>query len=130
MKSKSRTENLILICISIGAAGAVVGMNIAGMPHKWHTAIFATIVPFTTVILLRSASWSRQTFWLSLWLLLGIHSFLIYVVFGVMMRRVLTFGLLWWLPLAFLEVFVLLNLGLRIERWMRREKGNQRSREV
>ena len=112
-------ENLVIVVVSITAVIMAITLDKAGMPHKWHTAIFGTLVPFTTVLLLRRTSWARQTFWMSLWLLLAIHSFVICVVFGIVLRHVNTLGLLWWLPIAFVEVFVLTEFQPRVEKWLR-----------
>jgi hypothetical protein len=119
MKTKPWLENTVIVVVSVGAAAVALIMDAAGMPHKWHTAIFGTLVPFTTVLLLRRKSWARQTFWLSLWFLLALHIGFICVVFGIVLRRVITLGLLWWLPIAFLEVFILLDLLRRLEKWLR-----------
>jgi hypothetical protein len=116
---KPWTENAIIAIVSVAAVLMAIILDKAGMPHKWHTALFGTLVPFTTVILLRKPSWARRTFWLSLWFLLALHIVFICVVFGIVMRRVVILGLLWWLPIAFVEVFVLLDLQRRLEKWMK-----------
>jgi hypothetical protein len=116
-------ENVIIAIVSVAAVLMAIVLDKAGMPHKWHTAIFGTLVPFTTVTLLRRPSWVRQTFWFSLWLLLALHIVVICVVFGIVLRRVITLGLLWWLPIAFVDVFVLLDLQRRLEKWLR-SKGS------
>lgn len=116
---KPWTENAIIAIVSVAAVLMAIILDKAGMPHKWHTALFGTLVPFTTVILLRKPSWARRTFWLSLWFLLALHIVFICVVFGIVMRRVVILGLLWWLPIAFVEVFVLLDLRRRLEKWMK-----------
>lgn len=116
---KPWTENAIIAIVSVAAVLMAIILDKAGMPHKWHTALFGTLVPFTTVILLQKPSWARRTFWLSLWFLLALHIVFICVVFGIVMRRVVILGLLWWLPIAFVEVFVLLDLQRRLEKWMK-----------
>jgi phosphatidylserine synthase len=119
MKTETWTENAILMALAVFAVLVAVWMDKAGMPHKWHTAIFATLVPFGTVILLRRRSWPRLTFWVSLWILLAAHLFLICLVFGIVLREFNVIGLLWWCPIAFIETLILLGWEQQVERRLR-----------
>jgi hypothetical protein len=115
-------ENTLVCIASISAGVMAILIDMSGMPHRWHTAIFGTVVPFSTVILLRRMSWPRLTFWISLWILLSIHLLLAFIVFGIILRHVSVIGLLWWLPIAFIEMLALLELQRRLEGWIKAKK--------
>lgn len=115
MKTESWTENAVLVALAVLAVLVAVWMDKIGMSHKWHTAIFATLVPFGTVILLRRKSWPRLMFWISLWILLAAHLLLISLVFAIVLREFNVIGLLWWCPIAFIETLVLLGWEQRVE---------------
>jgi hypothetical protein len=118
-KNATWTENGIVIALAVCAVGVALFMDKAGMPHKWHTGIFGTLVPFGTVILLRRRSWPRLMFWISLWILLAAHLFLLCLLFGIVLREFNVVGLLWWCPIAFFETLVLLGWEQRVERRLR-----------
>jgi hypothetical protein len=105
--------------------GIVIGMLITlalatitdrrGMPHKWHTAIFGTILPFMVVILSFPLRWKRLSFWAAFTICLAIHTVTIWIFFQYALLNVRTFGLLLWLPVAFVETFVLFVAVKRVE---------------
>jgi 4-hydroxybenzoate polyprenyltransferase len=108
-------ENIgILFGLAISLALAIIADR-RGMPHKWHTAIFGTTVPFGVVVLSYPLRWRRMSFWAALTICLAIHTVAIWIFFQYVLSNTQTFGLLLWLPVAFIEAFALLLAVKRIE---------------
>lgn len=110
-----RRENLaLLIGVAIALALATF-MDRRGMPHKWHTAILGTVVPFGVVIVTFPLRWKRWSFWAALAICLAVHTILIWIFFQYVLSNVRTFGLLLWFPVPFVEMFVLFVAVKRVE---------------
>jgi hypothetical protein len=92
-----------------------------GMPRKWHTAIFGTTVPFGVVVLSYPLRWRRLSFWAAVTICLGIHIVAIWILFQDVLSNVRGIGLVLWLPVAFIETFVLLVAVKRVEQKLTRK---------
>jgi hypothetical protein len=128
MKTKGSIENVLVVIFAILAFIIAGVTDNAGMPQKWHTVIFATLVPFGAIISIKRLSWPRLTFWMSLSVWFVIHLLLVCLFFGVVLANVTTFGFLWWLPVAFIEVLALLGLQPALEKKLRAERTNGKSK--
>jgi ABC-type iron transport system FetAB permease component len=108
-------ENIgILIGLVISLVLAVIADR-RGMPHKWHAAIFGTTVPFGVVVLSYPLRWSRWSFWVSLGICLIVHTLAMWIIFQHILSNIQNLGILLWLPVAFIEMFVLLVAVKRVE---------------
>jgi hypothetical protein len=100
---------------------AIVGLGLAivsdrgGMPQKWHAAVLGTVVPFGVVLMSLRARWSKWTFWEALTGCLVAHLFVTWVFFQYVLANMSHFGTVYWFPVAFVEVFVLLVAVKRVE---------------
>jgi ABC-type iron transport system FetAB permease component len=101
-------ENIGIFCGLVISLVLAIIADRRGMPHKWYTAIFGTTVPFGVVILSYPLRWKRSSFWAALTICLVIHTVAIWAFFEDVLSNTQTFGLLLWLPVAFIETFVLL----------------------
>jgi len=108
-------ENFGIVIGALVALALVTITDRRGMPHKWHTAIFGTIVPFGFVMSRFRMRWNRLSFWAALTICLAIHTAAIWIFFQYVLSNAQTIGLLLWLPLAFIEAFALLVVVKRLE---------------
>jgi hypothetical protein len=99
----------------------VVGLGLAvvsdrnGMPQKWHAAISGTVVPFGVAVMALRGRWSKWTFWEALTGCLVVHLFVIWVFFQYVLANILLLGTMYWFPVAFVEVFVLIVAVKKVE---------------
>jgi len=115
-KVKSITrENIGILVAALIALALAILTDRRGMPHKWHTAIAGTIVPFLVVILAFPLRWKRWSFWASLAICFAVHTVLIWIFFQYALSNVRTFGLLLWFPIAFVEMFALFVVVKSVE---------------
>ena len=89
------------------------------MPQKWDAAIFGALVPFATVVSIKRANWLRPTFWTTLAACFVVNLLLLWIFFEYVLWNVTTFGWIWWVPVAFVETFVLLPPPGRASRKLR-----------
>jgi hypothetical protein len=113
------TDRIVGICVGLIALFAAIMTDRAGMPQKWHAAIFGALVPFAAVVSMKRSGWSRSTFWITLGACFAVNLVLIWIFFEVVLRDVTTFGWTWWVPVAFIETFVILHFQSLIERKLR-----------
>lgn len=108
MKGRRLTkENFILIlCLVVTLVLAVVVYR-NGLSRKWNTAIFGTVVPFGVVLARYPLRWRRWSFWTAFAMCLVLHLLAIWAFFQYV---ILGLGPGWglWIPVAFVETFVLL----------------------
>jgi hypothetical protein len=90
-------------------------MNHHGMQQKWHAAVFGTVVPFGVVITLFRNRWLRWSFWGALAICFGVHFIAIWLFFQYVLFKIQNFGFLIWLPIVFVEAFLLLVVVAKIE---------------
>jgi hypothetical protein len=120
MKISDRwTDRIVIICACVVAVVAAIMTHRAGMPQKWDAAIFGALVPFATVISIKRSIWRRSTFWTTLAACFVVNLLLIWIFFEYILWNVTTFGWIWWVPVAFVETFVLLHLQAKLEKKMR-----------
>jgi len=108
-------ENIGLFLMGVVTVALVIFTNNRGMAHKWHTAIFGTVVPFTCVVLFLPSRWRRWSFWAAWTICLTIHTVAIYFFFQYVLSNTQNIGLLLWFPIAVIEIFVLVVAVKRIE---------------
>jgi hypothetical protein len=102
----------------LGVGLAILAIRIMdehGLQQKWHAAVFGTVVPFGVVITLFRGRWSRWSFWVSLAICFGVHLVAIWLFFQYVLFKIHSFGFLIWLPVAFVEAFLLLVALAKIE---------------
>jgi len=108
-------ENLLLVLAAGVALALATIADRRGLPHKWHTAIVGTVIPFWVVIISFPLRWKRWSFWAALVTCLAAHTLLIWIAFAYLMSNVRTFGLVLWYPFAFAETFALFAIVTRLE---------------
>jgi hypothetical protein len=114
-KRSAIRETLSIIAMVAVALGIGIVFQRRGMPQKWHAAILGTIVPFGSVMMGVRVAWSRWSFWASLVVCLAFHVAAIWIFFHYVLASVQHFGTLYWFPVAFLEIFVLMIAVKRVE---------------
>jgi hypothetical protein len=114
-KRSSVRENLGILAMAIVGLGLAVVSDHWGMPQKWHAAVLGTVVPFGVAIMSLRARWSRWTFWEALTGCLVVHLALIWAFFQYALANISHLGTVYWFPVAFVEVFVLLAVLKRGE---------------
>jgi hypothetical protein len=117
--SEAWADRIVIICACVVAVVAAIMADRAGMPQKWHAAIFGALVPFATVVSIERGSWRRWTFWTTLAACFVVNSLLLWICFEYVLWNVTTFGWIWWVPVAFVETFALFCLQSRLERRLR-----------
>jgi hypothetical protein len=118
----SARENIGVLVAGLLFLAALVLADRAGMPRKWHTAIYATAGPFGTVIVFSPSYWRRWTFWLTIAVCLAVHALAIYALFEHVFPANAYPGILIWTPIAFVETFAVLVAVLRVERRLKHKK--------
>jgi ABC-type iron transport system FetAB permease component len=108
-------ENFGILVMALLALALATITDRRGMPHKWHAAILGTVIPFGVVVLSYPLRWSRWSFWVSLGICLIVHTLAIWIVFQHILSNIQNLGILLWLPIAFIEMFVLLVAVKRVE---------------
>lgn len=104
----STWDNIIILVAALLALATAEMMDRHGMPQKWHAAIVGSFLPFAVAIMSYRRWWLRWFFWVSLAICFAIHSVLISIVFQYAMANARTLGIAVWLPVAFVETFILL----------------------
>ena len=117
--SDAWAERIVIICVCVVAVVAAIMTHRAGMPQKWHAAIFGALVPFATVVSIKRTNWMRWTFWTTLAACFVVNLLLLWIFFEYILWKVRTFGWIWWVPVAFVETFVLLHFQTTLERKLR-----------
>lgn len=87
-----------------------------GLPHKWVTAVFGTVVPFGVVMVSLRRRWSHLSFWTAYFLCFAVHLALILMFFQFALSSIRTLGLVLWFPVLFVETFVLIFAVAVIDR--------------
>ena len=116
-------ENIAIVVVGLVSLAFVILADRAGMPRKWHTAIYGTGVPFGVVIVFSPNQWRRRAFWLTIAACLAVHTLAIYSLFEYVFTTGVYPGILIWTPIAFVETFAVLIAVLRVERKFRGNKG-------
>jgi hypothetical protein len=111
----SASDKIVLVIVALATLGLGLLAARHDMPQKWHAAILGTVVPFGGAIGALHRHWSLWSFWVSTLICLAMHSVLIWVFFQYVLSGVQTMGMVMWLPIAFLEGFVLLVAITRLE---------------
>ena len=106
-KKRSKRDNLVLgLALAILLMFFVISFR-TGLSGKWNTVAFGTLVPFGVVVQTYPRRWRRWSFWVALAMCLMVHLVAMWVVFRyVFVNRAP--GWLLWLPVAFVETFVLI----------------------
>ena len=120
VKSKnSATENIgLVLTVAVGFVAVLIA-NHYGLPQKWHAAVVGTAVPFGVVIIMCRKKWLSLEFWASLTALFLVHAVAIWMIFSILLQNIRTVGVLVWMPVVFIETFVLLGLISRFEHALR-----------
>ena len=84
-------------------AGSVV--ELLGKPDKWLSAVFVTVGLFSGMISYYWRLWRFARFWLAIATLLIPHLFLMWVVFGLILRERDDVALIVCVPGIFVEAF-------------------------
>jgi hypothetical protein len=105
-KSQSPDAGQQIILIAVTIAACVIA-GILGAPDKWLSAIYVTMVTFPGMIFFFRDRWSSKGFWIVIISAFLVHLPLVWLIFGVVLRRRDDIGLLVCLPPIFLECFLL-----------------------
>jgi hypothetical protein len=82
---------------------ACVIAGILGVPDKWLPAIYTTMVTFAGMIFFFRDRWSSKRFWIVTISAFLVHLPLVWLIFGVALRRRDDIGLLVCLPPIFFD---------------------------
>ena len=115
-KRASLRENINVLMVGLLFLAALILADRAGLPRKWHTAVYGTVGPFGTVIAFSPSYWRRWTFWLTIVVCLAAHTLAIYGLFEYLFTANVYPGTLIWTPVALIETFAVLVAILRVER--------------
>jgi len=111
---KNAKENLSLVVALAVMLCVLMFADHNGLPHKWHTAIFGTVLPFWVAVARCPLRWGRWSFWASLAICLFVHLLAISTLFH---HLGLGFAPGWglWVPVAFAETFALIAIVRRMD---------------
>jgi hypothetical protein len=108
-------ENVGLFMMGVVTVALMIIVEYKGMPDKWLTAIFGTVVPFTVVVIGCHLMWRRWSLWAALAICLAIHSLAIWAFFQYALSDSQSIGFLLWFPISLVEIFVLFIAVKQIE---------------
>lgn len=114
-------DNVVTVLTAVVCLAVAILVDEKSAPHKWHTAIFGTVVPFASVVMPLRRRWSAWTTWVSMAICLCVHTLAIWGLF----KYVFVYdppGILIWFPVAFVETFVLLVAIKRVDEMMTGKK--------
>jgi hypothetical protein len=100
-------ENFIVGLCAAATLALVLIADHNGLPRKWHTAIFGTVVPFSFVLASYASRWRRWSFWVAFAICFVVHSVAIWVLFQYLILGVAP-GWDLWTPIVIVESFLLL----------------------
>jgi hypothetical protein len=104
-----------LIACTITMIAAIIA-GVLGAPDKWLAGIFITVVTFAGMLSYFRKSWASKQFWTIMGCAFLFHLLLIWVIFGVVLRRKEDIGLLICLPGILLECFLLYHAVKLLQR--------------
>jgi hypothetical protein len=93
----------------------LVASDSRGIPRKWVTALFGTLIPFCFIIYAFRQRLLRWSFWASLAICLAVHVLGIWMFFEYVLANVQTLSILLWFPVMLVEALALLIVVKRIE---------------
>ena len=117
------SEKLILAVAALIALALAEVASRRGMPQRWDVAIAGTVVPFGVALMNFRRLWSRISFWISFLICLAAHTFVIWVVFQRLLASIQRMGIIFWVPIMFIELFVLIVVIARIYRMLSGDHG-------
>jgi uncharacterized membrane protein len=117
-KSDVSVGEQVIACTITMIAAIIAG--VLGAPDKWLAAIFVTVVTFAGMLSYFRKSWTSKQFWTIMTCAFLLHLFLIWLIFGVVLRRKEDIGLLICLPGILLECFLLYHA---VKFFQRRTEG-------
>jgi hypothetical protein len=103
---------------------AAIILDKGSAPHKWHAAIMWTFVAFLGVLIFgrkKRRQWSFWIFWVAC---LVLHVFAMWVIFGKLLPR-LILGMLYVVPIAFIEAILLVGTFAKLERELTPERHRE-----
>jgi hypothetical protein len=106
-KRKGSPSGRELVALSAVTLAACVVAGVLGAPDKWLAAIYTTVVTFGGMIFFFRRRWSSIRFWVIMAGALLIHLALVWLIFGVILRRLDDVDLLVCLPPILLECFLI-----------------------
>lgn len=109
-KQKAVSDNTVEWIIAGLALVAIIIFDREGMPQKWHAATMWTGVAFGPSTLWLRKRWRSWSFWLCWTIYLILHVLLMWILFEYLLARVKILGMLYVVPFAAVEAFVLLVL--------------------
>jgi hypothetical protein len=116
-------ENIVMGGMTLIAVASVLLAHQLGYPQKWDAAVYGTVVPFGSIIVLFRDKLKRKAFWQVYSICIAIHFVLFWVIFEMLFSRTQRFGIVFMLPTMFAETFILLGLVSRFERQLSKHRG-------
>ena len=115
LKERSVVEDLLgWIGIALGLV-AIIILDKRTPPHKWHAAVMWTFCALFGLLIFGRKKWSFWLFWIFWAGSLVLHVFMMWVIFGQLLPR-LILGTLYVVPVAFIEAVLLIAMFSRLER--------------
>ena len=106
---------VILGLMGVSAFVLAGGADDMGIPRKWLTAFFGTLIPFSFVMYAFRQRVLRWSFWMSFLLCLALHLIVMWAVFQYALAGFRSFSPLLWYPVMLVEIFVLFIAVKRVE---------------
>src|SRR5581483_6860996 len=95
---------------------AIMVFDKRGMPQKWHAAVMWTLCTFGPFLVISRRRWRFWNFWTAWAICLGFHVCAMCVIFARIFARIEVLGMLYVVPLGFLEFIFLLPIIPKVER--------------
>ncbi len=102
-------EQVVTVTITLIAGLFAIAI---GAPDKWLTAIFVTVVTFSGTISCFRSRWPFKRFWAIIAGAFAVHLLLMWLTFGVILRKRSDVGLVVALPGILIECFILYHAVL------------------
>ena len=106
-KRVALTDNVAGWIAGAVALISVIILDTRGLPQKWHAAVMWTVCAFASVVVFSRKRLSSWQFWVSWTICLAFHVVLMWVLFAQLLRSLVVLGMLYVVPLAFLESLLL-----------------------
>jgi len=97
---------ITIVSLVVTFVGCVIAFALDA-PDKWLAAIYCTVPTFAGMIEYFRNRWSSSRFWTTMTAALLLHAMLIWLVFEILLRQVISVSFLVCLPFIFGEGFVL-----------------------
>jgi len=119
LTGKAIDDGVSWLFVGICVCAAILLDKAAGS-NKWHAAIAWTGIAFSSVVIVLRSQWRSTLFWAKWSILLVCHVGIMWLLFAHLLSKIKV-GMLYVMPVAFVETFVL--LGLISLKWFNEQRS-------